>query len=177
MPRPKALPIQPTRNPKPPALIRVHQRPIQTLLPRIQIPPHIQHHLRLRIRRHHLRGKNTRRRIRHRDTVPQQRVKLPRGNHRPLPPPLPAVNIPSAAGVPLLPRQSHPARRVHFLVVHNVPPVVGVIVAEVEQGLLEGLGARAREADAEDFHWAGALARGRGGREGVEGFEKVPDWG
>jgi hypothetical protein len=54
--------------------------------------------------------------------------------------------------------------------------VVGVVVAKVEEGFLEGLGAGAGEADAEDLHWfgGGAGARFRRVGEGVEALEEGP---
>ena len=65
-----------------------------------------------------------------------------------------------------------------MLVVDDVPAVVGVVVAEGEEGLLEGLGAGAGEADADDLHWLGGGAGSWrwGVAEGVDVvFEDVPE--
>lgn len=53
--------------------------------------------------------------------------------------------------------------------------MVGVVVPQVEERLLQRLGACAWEADAENLHGAGAFA-GRGwGGEGVETLDEGPE--
>lgn len=56
--------------------------------------------------------------------------------------------------------------------------MVGVFVAEGDEGLLEGLGARAGEAHADNLHWlgGGTGSCGSGVVEGINvGFKKVPE--
>jgi hypothetical protein len=50
-----------------------------------------------------------------------------------------------------------------------------VVVSQLDESLLQGLGACAREADAEDLHRLGADARWWGVGDGIEAFEEGPN--
>lgn len=53
----------------------------------------------------------------------------------------------------LLPAEPDPLLGVVGLLVDDVPPVVRVVVAQRQEGVLQRLGPGARQAHAEYFHW------------------------
>lgn len=127
---------EPGQEPERPALVDADGHLDRALLPRGQVPADVQDDLRVGIGLDHLGREARGGGVGHGDAVAQELVELGRGDV--------TVAVWRAGIEPFLAREPHPAADVVGFFEQDVPAVVGVVVAEHDQGLLEGLGGRLR---------------------------------
>lgn len=120
----------------------------RALIPGILVPPNVKNNLGVGVCLDKLRGEDRASRVCDRRAVAEDLIEL-RGSDL-------AVVIQDAPVVrvhfELPPLQIYPLVRVEGLLEQNVSAMVGVVIAQGDEGLLQRLGAGARKSDAENLH-------------------------
>lgn len=84
------------------------------------------------------------------------------------------ISVSAGVRIEFLPSELRPFLAVEGLFEQDVPAVVGIIIAENQEGMLKGFGAGARQADADYFEWLCTLPWWWGGNAVDVVFEEVP---
>lgn len=148
MPAPPQLRIKPTREINNLAIPYIQQRILRTPMPRVHIRAHIQHHLCIGIRIDEFHGKHARRDVSDSNAMADESVEFCGGYG----------GCSGFVAVPFSFGEARPGLKAEAFFKGHVEAVEGVVVAEGEEGLLEGFGAGAWHAYAYYLHWVSAFA-------------------
>lgn len=121
MPSPEAVFVEQTHEIEEPTFVDMDQCFLNTPVPGIQITPHIQDNLGIRVGCNHLSSKTACRGIRDRHAVPNDLIEIFRRDN----------TFAVGRTEPFFPSKTHPRRRIEAIRVDYVPAVKGVVVPKL----------------------------------------------